>query len=98
MASGMWPRGRRHKAVMHEAAVCLLLFGGRHNKRARQGAREAARELREGRGIDKTGAELDTPRRESSSRLGSRGNREMGHRGRRCTHFRCDATTSKSLF
>lgn len=67
-ASGKWhvARGRRHEAVMHEAAVCCCLEADTTKERDRERGRSE-------KVIDKTGAELDTPGRESSSTLGKRG-------------------------
>lgn len=39
-ASGMWPRGRRHKAVMHEAAVCCCLEADTTKERDRERGRQ----------------------------------------------------------
>lgn len=79
--SGKWhvARGRRHKAVMHEAAACCCLEADTTKERDRERGRE--RGSREGGGIDKTGAELDTPLGGSHQvclGLGKGGNRERG--------------------
>lgn len=92
MASGMWQgAGGIRRSCMRQQFVVVWR---QTQQKSETGGRERGRERgRSERVIDKTGAELHTPGRESSSTR-ARGKRGLGG----YTHFRCDATTSKSLF
>lgn len=75
-------RHKGHKAVMHEAAVCCCLQADTTSERKRGVSQMECGGWPE--------LKLNWTHR-AGSRAGDGG-------GRQATHFRCDATTSKSLF